>query len=219
MALKVLGISTSPRERGNTDLLLREALRGAEAAGAAMEYVTLRGLSISPCVECYACARTGACRIQDDFQQVLAKIVEADRLIFATPVFFMAVAAQAKLLIDRCQCLWSRKYLLKQPLFPGGGRDRRAMVIAVGGSKSKKMFECVRLTMKYWFDVLEIHSFANLFVNQVDGRGDILKHPQAMAEAFRLGGLLAAAEAPMPDAPLTVELSAAPPSGGGPAIS
>jgi len=118
----------------------------------------------------------------------------------------MAVCAQAKLLIDRCQCLWSRKYLLKQPLFAGGPRDRRALVIAVGGSKSRKMFECVRLTMRYYFDALEVREAADLFVNRVDGRGDVRRHPRALAEAFRLGEALVDPAAPAPAEPVVVEL-------------
>ena len=215
MTLKVLGISASPRERGNTDLLLREALRGAEAAGAEVEVVALRDLAIGPCTENYSCARTGECGIEDDYQAVYAKLLATDRLVFATPVFFMGPSAQAKLLIDRCQCLWARKYLLKQPLFADGPRDRRAMVIAVGGTKGKKMFECVRLTMKYFFDAAEFTYAANLFVNQVDGRGDILKHPRAMAEAARLGSAIAAAGMPPPKEPETVELSGGAEIGGG----
>jgi len=214
MALKVLGISASPRERGNTDLLLREALRGAEAAGAEVEVVALRDLKIGPCIECYRCARTGCCAVEDDYQAVYAKLLATDRLVFATPVFFMGPSAQAKLLIDRCQCLWARKYLLKQPLFADGPRDRRAMVIAVGGTKGKKMFECVRLTMKYFFDAAEFTYAANLFVNQVDGRAEILRVPRAMAEAARLGSAIAAAGMPPPKAPETVELSGGAETGG-----
>jgi len=215
MALKVLGISASPRERGNTDLLLREALRGAEAAGAEVEVVALRDLKIGPCIECYRCARTGCCAVEDDYQAVYAKLLATDRLVFATPVFFMGPSAQAKLLIDRCQCLWARKYLLKQPLFADGPRDRRAMVIAVGGTKGRKMFECVRLTMKYFFDAAEFTYAANLFVNQVDGRAEILRVPRAMAEAARLGSAIAAAGMPPPKAPETVELSGGAEIGGG----
>ena len=206
MGLKVLGISAGPRAKGNSDLLLRQALSGAEAAGAETEYLALRELKIGPCQECNACSRLGRCRFDDDYQIVFQKMLEADRLIFATPVFFMAVCAQGKLLIDRCQCLWSRKYLLKEPLFPDGARDRRAMVIAVGGSKNRKMFESIRLTMQYYLDVLEMKWVAGLFVNQVDERGAIQRHPTALPEAFRLGRELARS-APLPaDKPELVEL-------------
>jgi len=211
MALKVLGISASPRAGGNTDILLAEALRGAREAGAEVETVALRGLTIGPCTECYACAKTGVCRIEDDYQKVFAKMLEADRLVFATPVFFMSVSAQAKLLIDRCQCLWSRKYLLKQPLFADGPRDRRALVIAVGATRSKKMFESVRMTMKYFFDAAGFGYAANLFINQVDAAGAVRSVPQALTEAARLGRALVS-EAALPPAPETVELSGPPDS-------
>ena len=146
MLIKTLGISSSPRIRGNTDLLVREALSGAESAGADTEYIHLSDYDIAPCIECNTCYSKGDCRIQDDFQQLSKKILDADRLVFATPVFFMTVCAQAKMLIDRSQCLWAYKYVLKKQLFVSQ-RDRRAMVIAVGGSKSKKQFESIRLTM------------------------------------------------------------------------
>lgn len=187
MSLKVLGISASPRIQGNSDLLLRQALAGAESAGAQTEYVRLAELSIAPCVECNSCYKTGRCRVDDDYQTLYSKMLETDHLIFATPIFFMTVCAQAKLLIDRCQCLWAHKYVLKQPLIETARRDRRAMVIAVGGTKSKKMFESVRLTFKYYLDVLDMSYAANLFVNKVDARGQIKENTAAMEQAFRLG--------------------------------
>lgn len=206
MNIKVLGISTSPRLKGNSDMLLRQALAGAEAAGAETEYIRLRGLKIAPCIECNSCYKTGACVVEDDYQMLSSKMLEADRLIFATPIFFMAVCAQAKALIDRCQCLWAHKYVLKQPLIIAG-RDRRAMVIAVGGTKSKKMFESIRLTAKYFFDVLDMAYVTNLFVNKVDDAGEIEEHTSAMDEAFRLGRELVSSDAPPPEKPVNVELT------------
>jgi len=206
MTLKVLGISTSPRLKGNSDLLLQEALAGAESAGAEIEYLRIAELNIAPCVECNCCYTTGKCRVQDDYQQVLQKMLDADRLIFATPVFFMTVCAQAKILIDRGQCLWANKHVLKKPLFDKGPRDHRAMVIAVGGSKSKKQFENIRLTMKSYFNALDVKYIAGLFVNQIDVRGAINKHPSALKEAFRLGKELVTVKNP-PDNPVDVELT------------
>ena len=206
MSIKVLGISTSPRRDSNSDLLLQQALAGAEAAGAETEYIRLRNFNIAPCVECNSCFKQGTCRVEDDYQMLSSKMLEADRLIFATPIFFMTLCAQAKTLIDRCQCLWAHKYVLKQPLITAG-RDRRAMVIAVGGSKSKKMFDSVRLTAKYFLDVLEMNYTANLFVNDIDEPGQIKKHPSAMDEAFRLGRELASTDTPPPEKPITIELT------------
>ncbi|MBN2181817.1 MAG: flavodoxin family protein [Sedimentisphaerales bacterium] len=205
MGIKVLGISSSPRIGGNSDTLLRRALEGAEAAGAQTEYIRLTDYNIGPCIECNACYSTGKCIIEDDYQQILEKIINTDRLIFATPIFFMTVCAQAKMLIDRGQCLWAYKYVLKKQLF-NPKRDRRAMIIAVGGSKGVKQFDSIRRTMKVYFDCLDMHYFGGLFVNQVDNRGDIKKHPSALEEAYRLGTALSDPNIPAPDKPDDVEL-------------
>ena len=187
MNLKVLGISTSPRTKGNSDLLLRQALAGAESVGAQIEYIHLVDYNIGPCIECNACYTT-------------------DRLIFATPIFFMTVCAQAKMLIDRGQCLWAHQYVLKKKLF-NPERDRRAMVIAVGGSKGIKQFDSIRRTMKAYFDALQIQYSAGLYVNQVENRDDVEKHPSALKEAFRLGSVLADSENPVQQKPIDIELT------------
>lgn len=204
--MKVLGISTSPRETSNSDLLLRKALSGVQSAGAEAEYLRLWKFSISPCSACGACYATGECPVQDDFQIVLPKMLQADRLVFATPIFFMSVCAQAKILIDRCQCLWARKYLLKRPVDPAGDRNRLAMVIAVGGTKSKKMFDGVRLVMKSCLDALDMGYFANLFVSNVEEAGRIVDNAEAMEQAFRLGVELANA-AGTTEKPIEVEIA------------
>ena len=206
MSVKVLGISTSPRAGGNSDLLLRRALEGAESAGARIEYIHLTDYNVGPCIECNACYVTGRCVVEDDYQQLLEKLLNTDRLIFATPIFFMTVCAHAKMLIDRGQCLWAHQYVLKKKLF-SSERDRRAMVIAVGGSKSTKQFDSIRRTMKAYFDTLQIKYVAGIFVNQIDEPGDTEKHPSALKEAFRLGAVLAAANAPLPQKPDDIELT------------
>jgi len=191
MSVRVLGISGSPRQGGNTDHLLRECLRGATSVGAACEHLPLKGLTIAPCVECNACYRTGICWQKDDYHAVLDKLMDADRLVFATPIFFMAVSSQAKLLIDRCQCLWSRKYVLKQPMFTEARPDRHALVIAVGGSRSQKMFDSIKLTMKYYLDVLDFRYAGNLLFNRLDEKGAVAGRPGALAMAFQTGARLA----------------------------
>ena len=206
MNLKVLGISTSPRTKGNSDLLLRQALAGAESVGAQIEYIHLVDYNIGPCIECNACYTTGKCKLEDDYQQLLEKLIHTDRLIFATPIFFMTVCAQAKMLIDRGQCLWAHQYVLKKKLF-NPERDRRAMVIAVGGSKGIKQFDSIRRTMKAYFDTLQIQYSAGLYVNQVENRDDVEKHPSALKEAFRLGSVLADPENPVQQKPIDIELT------------
>jgi multimeric flavodoxin WrbA len=205
MKINVLGISTSPRRNGNSDLLIRKALSGAESTGANVEYLNLNDFKINPCTECNSCYKTGRCILKDDYEQVLEKILHADRLIFATPIFFMSICAQAKILIDRGQCLWSEKYILKRENI-NSSRDCRAMVIATGGSKSKKQYECARYIFKTYFDCLNVKYICGLFVGKVDESGAIEKHPKALEEAYRLGSTLALSGTPLPEKPIEIEL-------------
>lgn len=185
----VLGISSSPRVDGNTELLLKEAMKGAEDEGAVTEIVRIRNMSFSPCHSCGYCEKHGECHLKDDFQSLMVKMLRADILFFATPIYFMSVCAWGKMAIDRCQVLWTRKYKLNLEV-----RDKTkkwgGLVIAVGGSRSVKMFDSIRLTMKYFFDVLEINETEEIFFNQVDERGVIKGHPHALEEAYQKARLL-----------------------------
>ncbi|GAJ23061.1 unnamed protein product, partial [marine sediment metagenome] len=62
-----------------------------------------------------ACLEAGRCKIEDDMQMVYRELEDADRIVLASPIQFMGVTAQMKAMIDRCQALWARKYLLKLP--------------------------------------------------------------------------------------------------------
>ncbi|MDI6754387.1 MAG: flavodoxin family protein [Thermodesulfobacteriota bacterium] len=184
--MKVLGIYGSPRRGGNTELLLKELLRGCREAGAEVEEVFLRDLKISPCLEIYACKKDGKCPIKDDMQSLYERLIEADALALASPVFFYAVSAHTKAFIDRCQAMWAKKYLLKQPISPGKPQ-RKGVFLSVGGSKGSKVFDGSLLTMKYFYDALDATLYRSLLYQNIDAQGDILQHPTAMAEAYALG--------------------------------
>jgi multimeric flavodoxin WrbA len=180
----VLGVSGSPRRGGNSETLLDEALLGAREAGAQTEKVVLSASRISPCMGCGACEKTGHCIQSDDMQEVNKKIVAADVLIFASPIYFYAVSAWTKIAIDRGQELWSRKYILKDPQLMIG---KRGYCICVGATKGELLFEGAKLTMEYYFDAAGYKVAGSLLVRGVDGKGDIVKHPEHLQAARRLG--------------------------------
>ncbi len=99
--MKILGLSCSPRKLGNTELLLAQALEAAAGEGAETELFQTAGREIKPCDGCASCQKTGVCHIDDDMQTVYKKMVEADGIIFGTPVYFYSLTGQAKCLIDR----------------------------------------------------------------------------------------------------------------------
>ncbi len=188
--MKVLGIFGSPRRGGNTEILLEEALKGAEKEGAEVERLYLSEVSLTPCKECHGCDATGNCVILDDMQKIYPRLLEADVVILASPIFFYGVTAWAKALIDRTQPFWVRKYLLKDPLFGKGGRRRKGFFISVGATKGPKVFDGAVLTVKYFFDVLNAEYVGGLLFRGVEAKGDILKHPEALQQAREAGSNL-----------------------------
>lgn len=182
--MKVLGIMGSPRIKGNTDLLLDEALKGAQGQGAEIEKIVVDKLKIAPCKEYYGCLRDGDCVIRDDMDGIYPKLLEADRIIVASPIFFYGVTAQVKALIDRCQAIWARKYVLKQKL---SNKERKGAFIAVGATKGKQLFDGSILVIKYFFKAIDVSYVDELLVRGVDKRGEIKDQPVALFEAFELG--------------------------------
>jgi multimeric flavodoxin WrbA len=185
--MKVLGLFGSPRREGNTDLLLEEALKGAKAEGAEVEALHLSDFNIIPCRECLQCFSDGKCIILDDMQKIYPKLLEADIIILASPIFFYGITGWAKALIDRCQALWSRKYVLKDESLGREGKRRKGFLISVGATKGQRVFEGAILTAKYFFDVLNAEYVGALVFRQVDIKGDILNHPEALQQAFEAG--------------------------------
>ncbi len=109
--MKVLGIVASPRKGGNTEILVTEALEGAKSAGAEVELFTVADKTIAPCDGCLACGESAVCKIKDDMQELYTKMVEADGIIFGTPVYFSNVSAQAKIIMDRTQSIYRARKL------------------------------------------------------------------------------------------------------------
>jgi len=181
--LKVLGIMGSPRVKGNTDLLLDEALNGARSQQAEVEKIMVDKLNITPCREYYGCLKDGNCVIKDDMDEVYHKLLEADGIIVASPMFFYGISAQLKALIDRCQALWVRRYVLKN--LPGP--TRRGAFIAVGATRGKQLFDGSVLTVKYFFQAVGAEYLGELLIRGVDKRGEIKEHPTALSDAFNLG--------------------------------
>lgn len=184
----VLGINGSPRIGGNTDILLDKALEGAKSKRARTEKVILNTLKFSPCQECEDVRDDGTCIIEDDMQTLYRKIEEADAIILASPIFFGSLSAQTKMMIDRFQCLWRAKYILKKSTFK---KKRRGCFISVEGSERKDFFENAKSVVKNLFATIDVEYGEELFCAGVDKKGSILKHPDTLNDAFELGKRIA----------------------------
>jgi len=190
--VRVVGLAGSPRQGGNTDLLLDAVLEGAEQAGATVRKFVLRDLDIHPCRHCGGCERTGgSCVVEDDMQTLYEPLRTADRIVIASPMFFMSLTATAKAMIDRCQPFWVRKYVLGRPVAQSA-YERAGLFVGLGGTKFKTLFDSSRLILRSWFVILEVPVWSELTYREVDAKGEITSHPTALAEAREAGRALAA---------------------------
>lgn len=187
---RILAIYGSPRRKGNTSLLLKQAIAGAAAAGATVHEIVLRDLTIGPCLEIYGCKKDGRCVIQDDFQKVYELIESSDGLIMASPIFFYTVSAHAKIFMDRCQSFWVKRYWIDKNAYGTGTHRRKALFIAAGGTKGKRLFEGVLLTMRYFYDALDADLWRSLLYPGIEELGAVQKHPEHLTEAYEAGKAL-----------------------------
>lgn len=101
MNKKILILSSSPRKNGNSEILCDQFMKGAEEAGNKVEKISLREKNIHYCTGCGVCSTTHKCVQADDMANILEKMLAADVIVMATPVYFYTMDAQMKTLIDR----------------------------------------------------------------------------------------------------------------------
>ncbi|MEK6744769.1 MAG: flavodoxin family protein [Nitrospirota bacterium] len=184
--MNVVAFFGSPRIKGNTDLLLEEALRPVREAGHEVTLFKLNLMDIKPCQNCGGCEKTGVCIVNDGMKEVYDAIRTADRFILASPIFFFGLSAQAKAMIDRCQAFWCDKYLLKKTI-PAGPHGRKGLLIVVGGMKKEDGIHCAETTAKAFFRTISVPEHTTVSFLGVDAKGEILKHPTAMKDVYEAG--------------------------------
>lgn len=107
MSKKVLILSGSPRKGGNSDILCEEFVRGAVDSGNEAELIRVAEKKVAPCSACYWCRENGGkCVHKDDMAEILQKMIDADVLVLASPVYFYSIDAQLKAVIDRTVARW-----------------------------------------------------------------------------------------------------------------
>ncbi len=172
--MKMLGLSFSPREQGNTELLLENVFGGARQLGADAELYRVAGKNISPCDGCGSCFRTGECHIRDDMQELYTKMLEADGIVFGTPVYFYNMTAQGKSAIDRTIALGHAGKDLANKV---GG------IVVVGGSLG--LLAAVKDL--YFFMVTRQMLPASFIAAYASNKGDVKKLEKCAQAARDLG--------------------------------
>ncbi len=191
--VNIIAVYGSPRRQGNTAALLKRAVQGAREEGALVDEIVLRDVSMSPCLEIYGCQKDGRCAIQDDFQQIYDKLLICSGMMLASPIFFYSVSAHVKILMDRCQSLWVKKYRIEKISLKHAAPTRKGLFISVGATNGKKLFDGALLSVKYFFDVLDMALWKSLLYRGLDFKDDVLKQPEYLDEAYKTGKAFAQA--------------------------
>ena len=186
--MKIIGINGSPRIGGNADILLDKALEGARSIGAETEKVILNTLKIAPCQECENLKDDGSCIVEDDMQDLYRKILEADAVIVASPVFFGSITAQAKIMIDRFQCLWRAKFILKKNTVK---KEKVGAFISVEASNREDFFVNSRSIVKNFFAVIDASYQEEVLCRGIDEKGKVLARTDCLEKVFELGAKVA----------------------------
>lgn len=174
---KVLIISTSLRGGSNSDILARECEKGAKDAGHEVEYISLKGKDIRFCIGCLACQSKGACVIEDDVAEIMAKVKQAEVIVFATPIYYYEMSGQMKTLLDRLN-----------PLFPMEYEFRDIYMIATAAEAEEDTFEKAYNGLQGWVDCFEKASLKGLVAGGgINEPKEAAHHTEAMKEAYELG--------------------------------
>ncbi|MCX6700755.1 MAG: flavodoxin family protein [Methanomicrobiales archaeon] len=191
MPIKVLAFASSPRRGGNSETLLDWLLASmGHEHDVAIEKVVLIDADVNPCRGCNACEKLNYCVQRDGMDSIHDKIIDADIIVFASPIFCMGIPAQGKSLIDRAQVFRSRKYVLKLPIVPPERKGKRmGIYLGTSGQTWDHVFEGAIMSVKCLFHVIDVadRDIRYLLIRGVDEKGAILSHPTAKTDVEKLG--------------------------------
>lgn len=175
MSKKVLVLSGSPRKGGNSDLLCDEFIKGASESGNKAEKIRVAEKNIGYCKGCYACADSGVCVIKDDMAEILQKIIDADVIVLASPVYFYSIDAQLKALIDRTVARWTEV------------KDKEFYYIMTAADSSKNSMEATLACFRGYADCVNgAKEKGVIYGTGVYEKGEIIK-TDFMKDAYEMG--------------------------------
>lgn len=175
MSKRVLILSGSPRNGGNSDLLCDKFARGAAESGNEVEKIRVAEKNIGFCRACYACKESGNCVIKDDMADVLQKMIDADVIVLASPVYFYSIDAQLKAVIDRTVARWLEV------------RDKEFYYIVTAADEEKASAETTIACFRGYADCVEgAKEMGIIYGMGAYEKGEIKNHP-AMNEAYEMG--------------------------------
>lgn len=184
MNKKIIILKSSPREHGNSSTLAEQVAAGARECSATVESFWLHDMNIHPCDGCDFCRETGVCVIKDEMQPLYPKLLAADAIVLASPIYWFTYNAQLKMCIDRWYALWN----FKHDAFKG---KPFGVVLTYGDSDlyTSGGINAIH-TLETMFRFLKA-DVAGWVYGSLSEIGDAQKQPDLMEKAYHLGKKLA----------------------------
>ena len=183
----VLVILGSPRKKGNSAILAQQISQGAISEKAEVETIYLHGKNIAPCKACMTCQKKGSkgCSIDDDMQEIYAKLIKADAWVIASPVYWFTMSAQTKIFMDRCFALPAYHH---DPF-----RGKRIAVAMSYGDEDAVRSGCIN-ALRTFQDAYRFtrSSLVGMVYGSAMDAGEIRSNEKLMQDAYNLGRMLAA---------------------------
>lgn len=176
MNKKVLIVLTSPRKNGNSEILADAFLKGTVDGGNTPEKISLYDKSIGFCKGCLACQKTGRCVIHDDADMIVQKMLSADVLVFATPIYYYEMSGQMKTMLDRANPLFPANYAFRDIYFLSTAAEDEEGVDARAISGLEGWIECFS----------KARLAGTVFAGGVNGVGEIDGH-SSLKKAYEMG--------------------------------
>jgi multimeric flavodoxin WrbA len=176
MNKKIVVISTSIRANSNSEALAKSFADGASYAGNEVEFITLKDKQIDFCKGCLVCQQTGNCVIKDDVTKIMDKVIDADIVVWATPIYYYEMSGQMKVLIDRLNPMFSKDYKFRDVYF-----------LATAAEDEERVYEKAMSGLNGWidcFDKAEIKGY--IFCGGVTMGGEISENAK-LKEAYDMG--------------------------------
>ncbi len=178
---KVLVITTSLRQKSNSDLLAQHMIAGAKDAGHDVAEISLKGKALRFCIGCLACQKTQKCVLRDDAVTIADAVKDADTLVFVTPIYYYEMSGQMKTLLDRLNPLYTTDY-----------RFRKVYMLSVAAEEEDFVPEKAVSGLQGWVDCFEKAALADtLFCGGITGPGEAAAQQTALDRAYQFGKGLA----------------------------
>lgn len=176
MGKKVIVLSTSLRAGSNSAALANAFAKGAEEAGNEVEVISLKGRKIGFCMGCLTCQNTGHCVIKDDAVEIEDKVLHADVVVFASPIYYYGMSGQMKTLLDRMNSLYPKDY-----------HFRDIYLLTAAAEDEEGVPDKTIIGLQGWIDCYEKASIkGTVFCGGVNAPGDIAGNDK-LQEAYELG--------------------------------